>query len=87
MGFGLILEHFGKRGQLDVLKKTAAKINRLRTEQGKRASCFKKRGDQIVKLISAQGLSPAMPEFARWLHSYEKYSINLKAIPPPLMVE
>jgi hypothetical protein len=40
-----------------------------------------------VKLISAQGLSPAMPEFARWLHSYEKYSINLKATPPPLMVE
>lgn len=64
-GFRFIFEHFGKRVKLAVPHKAAAKINRLRSQQGKWTSCFEKRGDQIVKLITAQGLSPAMPKIAR----------------------
>ncbi len=65
MCFGFVFQQTSQCGQLIVADEPAAKINRLRTQQGKRTSCFKKRGDQFVKLISAQGLSPAMPEFAR----------------------
>ena len=65
MCFRFIFQPTRESGELIVPDESAAKINRLRTQQGKRTSCFKKRGDQFVKLISAQGLSPAMPEFAR----------------------
>ena len=61
----IFFQRFSQRGQLFVFDEAAPKIKRLRSKQGKRTSCFKERGGQFVKLITAQGLSPARPVFAR----------------------
>lgn len=42
-------------------KEGAAKIKRLRTEQGKRPSCFEYPGGQLIEVISLQQGGPVGP--------------------------
>lgn len=78
-GFGVVFEGLSQRGELIALDESAAKVNRLRSKQGNRTPRFEDRGDQFVKLIAAQGLSPTMPEFTRRFHDTREYSIVSKA--------